>query len=316
MNIRPIVILILLMANMKAYAQIPSFDFNANMDVVQTVNGTFPIVDFGSGPAVLLLHGFPDSKELWSYQIRALADAGYRVLAPDLRGYGNAPSPLEKEQYAIPILMADVIGILDALSLDKVHLVGHDWGAALSWQLARYYAQRFYSMTVLSVGTPGSTAWDSWEQREKSWYFYLFLQEGLAEKTIADNDWELCNAMLSSHKRHEEVLKNLQKPNALTTALNWYRGNLQNIIAREGVEYVVSNTKESPSLDKIKIPVLGIWSDGDSFLLEQQMLFSANFTENFTYKKIKNAGHWMMLDKPNVLNAMILKFISDFSVKE
>ena len=264
------------------------------------------MVDYGSGIPVLLLHGFPDSKELWKYQIASFAKAGYRVIAPDLRGYGDAPSPLEKENYAIPILMNDVIKILDALKLERVHLIGHDWGAALSWQLAKYYEHRFITMTVLSVGYPGNPEWLSMEQREKSWYFYLFLQEGLAEKTIADYDWELGKKVLKSHKDSHGVLERLQKTNALTTALNWYRGNLQDRLAQPGTSYEVANEKPKLSEDKIEIPVLGIWSDRDRFLLEPQMQRSSEYVNNFKYNKIKGAGHWMMLEKPMKLNKLIL----------
>ena len=130
---------------------------------VSTPNGEFALIDEGAGTPVLLLHGFPDSKRLWQHQIPALVDAGYRVIAPDLRGYGDSPRPLEKEQYAMPLLMGDVIGILDALELEQVHLVGHDWGAALSWTLARYFGHRFLSLTALSVGSLGNSGWDSLE---------------------------------------------------------------------------------------------------------------------------------------------------------
>lgn len=292
-------------------AQDVNFDFKSNSRIVQTDNGSFPLVDYGSGLPVLLLHGFPDSKELWKNQIVSFAKAGYRVIAPDLRGYGDAPSPLEKEKYAIPILMDDVIKILDALKLDKVHLVGHDWGAALSWQLAKYYEHRFTTMTVLSVGSLGNPGKTTIEQRQKSWYFYLFLQEGLAEKTFADYDWEFGKKFLKSHNDIDYVLERLQQPNALTTALNWYRGNLQNRLAQPGVKYRIKNEKPQLSTDKIEIPVLGIWSDQDQFLLEPQMQLSSLHANNFTYHKFEGAGHWMMLEKPKELNKMILGYLDN-----
>ncbi len=303
-------ILITILFSIMMNAQESNYDLKSTTKLVKTVNGTFPLIDTGSGIPILLLHGFPDSKELWKNQIPALVKAGFRIIAPDLRGYGDAPSPLEKEKYSIPILMNDVIGIVDALGLDKVHLVGHDWGAALSWQLANYYEHRFNSLTVLSVGFPGNSAWSSIEQREKSWYFYLFLQEGLAEKTLADNDWEFTKELLAGHKQRNDVLKSFQKPNALTTALNWYRGNMQNMLAQSNVDYQPTNEKPEIPQKKIKIPVLGIWSDMDFALTEAQMKQSADFAANFTYKKIEGAGHWMMLDKPDEVNSMLLIFLS------
>jgi pimeloyl-ACP methyl ester carboxylesterase len=278
--------------------------------MIKTNSGNFSIIDKGSGTPVLLLHGFPDSKELWKNQIPTLVNSGFRVIAPDLRGYGNSPSPLEKEEYTIPILMSDVIGVLDELGLDKVHLIGHDWGASLSWQLAYYYENRFNSLTVLSVGFPGNSAWSSMEQRQKSWYFYLFLQEGLAEKTFADNDWKFTKEAFAGHKQLENVLQRFQKPNALTTALNWYRGNLQNMLSQPNVDYKPTNEKPLIPEKKIKLPVLGIWSNMDFALTEAQMKQSTDFATNFTYKKIEEAGHWMMLDKPAEVNSLILNFLS------
>lgn len=278
--------------------------------ILKTKNGDFSIIDKGVGTPVLLLHGFPDSKELWKNQISALVNAGFRVIAPDLRGYGNSPSPLDKEKYTMPILMSDVIGILDTLGLDKVHLVGHDWGAGLSWYLVTYYEQRFNSLTVLSVGFPGNSEWSSMEQRQKSWYFYLFLQEGLAEKTFADSDWKFTKEFMAGHKQLEDVLQRFQQPNALTTALNWYRGNMQNKITQPNVDYIPSNEEPVIPQKKIQLPVLGIWSNKDIALTEAQMKKSADFVTNFTYKKIEGAGHWMMLDKPVELNSLILNFLS------
>ena len=286
------------------------FNLKSAIKVVETPNGKFPIIDAGSGIPIVLLHGFPDSKELWENQIPVMIQAGYRVIAPDLRGYSDAPSPLEKEKYTIPILMIDVIGILDELSLDKVHLVGHDWGAFLSWQLANYYEHRFISLTALSVGFPGNSGWNSMEQRQKSWYFYLFLQEGLAEKTFSDYDWQFTKDFFASHKKKESVMENILKPNALTTALNWYRGNMQYLLAQPNVDYTPTNEKPEISEKKIEIPVLGIWGTKDIALTEDQMKLSKDYVTHFTYKTIEGAGHWLMLDKPKEVNLLILNFLS------
>lgn len=281
--------------------------------LVQTASGAFPVIDQGKGIPILLLHGFPDSKELWKYQIPALVKAGFRVIAPDLRGYGNAPGPLEKEEYALPNLMTDVIGILDALELEKVNLVGHDWGAALSWNLIRYYKERFSTLIALSVGIPGNSGWSSIDQRQKSWYFYLFLQEGLAEKSLADYDWKLAKEILESHPERNLVLERFKEGNNLTKALNWYRGNLQDRLTQPNVDYSPAIEKTPTTIEKIGIPILGIWSDSDIFLTEAQMKHSSELATNFTYNKIKGAGHWMMLDKPDKLNTLMLNFLTRYN---
>ena len=107
-----------------AAAQPPRMvDLAAATRTVRSNGLSFPVVDVGSGPAVLLLHGFPDDRHLWRYQIPALADAGFRVLAPDLRGFGDAPRPTDPAKYGIPIVIRDVLGILDALGVARVQLV-------------------------------------------------------------------------------------------------------------------------------------------------------------------------------------------------
>ena len=115
-----------------------------------TVGGlSFPVADYGSGPPVVLLHGFPDDRHLWRYQVPALAAAGFRVIAPDLRGFGDAPQPQDPKDYGSPLVVADVIGILDALGVKQVQLVAHDWGAAVGWALARQYPDRITRYVAL-----------------------------------------------------------------------------------------------------------------------------------------------------------------------
>ena len=280
--------------------------------MISTQNGQFPIVDQGEGIPVLFLHGFPDSKELWVDQIEAVVSAGYRALAPDLRGYGKAPSPLDKDQYSMPVLISDVIGLLDALRIDQVHLVGHDWGAVLSWYIAQYYPDRVLSLTALSVGCPGNSGWNTMEQNQKSWYFYLFLQEGLAEKTWADQNWKFGKEFLARHKHAEQILEQFADSNSLTTALNWYRGNLQGLLANPNVDYIPSNEPAPPRTKIYKMPVLGVWSDMDFALTEAQMKKSEELIHDFTYRRLHDAGHWMMLEKPEEVNEMLLTFLQRF----
>jgi pimeloyl-ACP methyl ester carboxylesterase len=122
-----------------------------------TVNGlSFHVVDEGAGPPVLLLHGFPDSSALWRHQIPALVDAGHRVIAPDLRGFGESDRPEGVAEYAMPTLVGDVVGILDALGVERADVVGHDWGAGVGWALATMVPQRVQRYVALSVGHPAT----------------------------------------------------------------------------------------------------------------------------------------------------------------
>ena len=135
----------------------------------------------GAGTPIVLLHGFPDSKRLWAKQVPALVDAGFQVIMPDQRGFGASDKPAEVDAYAIPFLAIDVTAILDALSIERAHVVGHDWGAAVAWATASFAPERVDHLVALSVGHPSSFGTAGMTQREKSWYMLLFQFAGVAD---------------------------------------------------------------------------------------------------------------------------------------
>src|SRR5690349_19270673 len=110
---------------------------------------TLHVRDSGSGTPVVLLHGWPDDGDLWRHQVPALTAAGYRVIAPDLRGFGASSKPTDLAAYTGPALVADVVHLLDALDIRRAHLVGHDWGAAITWWTAALVPNRVASMTAM-----------------------------------------------------------------------------------------------------------------------------------------------------------------------
>src|SRR6185436_6933086 len=134
---------------------------------------TISFDDTGDGTPVVLLHGWPDERGLWRHQVPALAAAGYRVIAPDLRGFGASSKPTDVAAYAMDRIIGDVVGVLDALGIDSAHLVGHDWGAAIAWYTATFAPDRVRSLTAISVGHPASFRAVGLPQREKSWYMLL-----------------------------------------------------------------------------------------------------------------------------------------------
>ena len=263
-----------------------------------SANGAvFPVAVTGEGPAVLLLHGFPDDRFMWRYQVAALADAGYRVIAPDLRGYGDAPRPQDPKEYGIGIAEKDVIGILDALGVQQAQLVAHDWGAAVGWRLAADYPTRITRYVAMSVGAPGART--TIEQREKSWYMLFFRQTGTAEQQLMANNWELFREWARNPVDIDRWLSNLSRPGALTAALNWYRAT--------GGAPAVPASGPPP---QVQCPVLGLWSDGDRYLTEYPMRSSGERIKGpFEYARIAGASHWMMVDKPAEINAKLLGFL-------
>jgi pimeloyl-ACP methyl ester carboxylesterase len=256
--------------------------------------------DEGDGPAVLLLHGFPDSSHVWRHQIPALVAGGFRVVAPDLRGFGDSDKPADVEAYAVPHLVADILAILDALALDRVRVVGHDWGAGLAWGMTAFAPQRVEKLVAMSVGHPGTRREIAIEQREKSWYMLLFQFEGIAEELLMRDDWKLARDWLRGNGDVDRYVTELEKPGALTAGLNWYRANLH---PRRELE-------PSRELPPISVPTLGLWSDGDDYLTEEQMLRSGEWVSSeWRYERVDGASHWLQLDAPDRVNELLLEFL-------
>lgn len=276
-------------------------DIDAFTKAVMVKDLSFPVVDYGDGPAVLLLHGFPDSRWLWRYQIPALAEAGFRVIAPDLRGFGEAPKPAAVEAYKLAVIMADLLGILNALKINQTSVAGHDWGAAVAWGLTAYFPDRVTRLAAMSVGCPGTSGLWTIQQRERSWYYCFFQFEGVAEEWLRFNDWQLFREWTRGDGDMARYLSDLSRPGALTAALNWYRANLKPKPPAE------SGSAHFPVIQR---PVLGVWSDGDHYLNEVNLLNSQEkISGSWRYEKITGASHWMMLDKPQEINRLLVDFL-------
>lgn len=253
----------------------------------------------GEGRPVVLLHGFPDSGRLWRNQVPALVRAGFRVIVPDLRGYGGSDKPAAVAGYAMSALVGDVSGLLDHLGIGRAHVVGHDWGAALGWALALLRPDRVDHLAVLSAGHPSAFAGAGLAQREKSWYMLLFQFEGIAEEWLSGGDWANFRAW-AGHPDADAVVAELEANGSLTPGLNWYRAN------------VPPRSLISPpsSLPAARGPVLGIWSDGDLFLTEAQMTGSREHVAGpWRYERLSGPGHWMQLEAPGAVNDLLTGFL-------
>ncbi len=267
--------------------------------MVQANGLRFHVVDEGKGTPVVLLHGFPDTARLWRSQIAALTAAGYRAVAPDLRGRGRSERPARVSDYARPALVSDVTGIMDALGIARAHVVGHDWGAGIAWLLASLAPQRVDHLVTISVGFPGATRPDL-EALQKAWYRLLFLFEGTAEELLQKDDWYLFRELLQGRGDLEQYIADLSEPGALTAGLNWYRANLP-------VEQLLGPALELPM---VQAPTLGIFGTGDPYLTETAMVRSkARMQGPWRYERLDGVGHWVPLEAPERLNALLLEFL-------
>lgn len=249
------------------------------------------------GTPVLLVHGWPDSHRLWRHQIPALASAGYRVLAHDQRGFGRSGRPDDVAGYHAFNAMADLSNLLDAFDLPSAHLVGHDWGAPPCWLLATFAPERVRSLTAISVGHPAAFRNAGIEQRRRSFYMLLFQFEDIAERWLSDNDWANLRQLVGPTHEWDNWMADLAEPGALTSSLNWYRGNLR-------PETLVEDPMDLPPVTR---PVMGVMGVDDWALTMAQMEGSVDHVESeFRLEVVESARHWVPSDAPDELNALLL----------
>ena len=262
----------------------------------------FYVRDEGSGTPVILLHGFPDTGDVWPKQVPALVQHGFRAIVPDMRGRGRSGKPEAVSDYRLWSIVRDVTGILDALRIERAHVVGHDWGAGVAWLVAALAPERVDRLVAISVGAPGAAARPTLEAFQKGWYRLLFLFEGVAEEVIQRDDWYLFRMFLGGAQDTDAYVKTLSEPGALTPALNWYRANLpvQALFGRSG----------GPQLPMVKADTLGIWSTGDLYLTEDAMTRSEQRVQGrWRYERFEGS-HWVPLDEPDRLNRLLLEFLA------
>ncbi|MFB8282785.1 alpha/beta fold hydrolase [Nocardia colli] len=254
----------------------------------------------GSGPNVLLVHGYPDTHGVWRHQVAALNAAGYRTIAPDLRGFGASEKPVELADYELDHYLADLVGLLDELGVQRAHVVGHDWGASLAQLLAGAYPDRVTSLTLLSVGHPASMVDAGLRQREMSWYFLLLQFQGIAERWLAQDDFANARQWLATHPDLDEVIERMRDPQALSAGLGLYRTGA-------GPQLLV----EPPALPPIHAPVLGVWSSEDRYLTEESMTGTEkHLSGSWRYERLDGVGHWLQLEAPDKVNELLLGFLS------
>ena len=252
----------------------------------------------GEGPAVLLVHGFPDSHRVWREQVGPLAEAGFRVFAPDLRGFGGSERPEGVEAYRATTVVDDLIELLDEHGVERAHVIGHDWGSGLSWVLAALHPDRVRSLAALSVGHPNASRPRSLESREKGWYQLLFQFEE-AEALFLRDDARLLREWLAGAPDTERYVAELREPGVLTARLGLYRANLH-----------PRNELDPRPLPPVTAPTLGLWSTGERYLTEGAMVRSGeHVTGRWRYERIGGASHWLQLDAPDRVNQLLLEHL-------
>jgi pimeloyl-ACP methyl ester carboxylesterase len=255
--------------------------------------------DVGEGPVVVLLHGWPDTAVLWDEVVAELVSAGWRCVTVDLRGCGRSTKPAEVERYVMRELVDDVAALIESLDVGPVALVGHDWGANLTWATAIFRPDLVSAMVALSVGHPTAFRSAGLEQQLKSWYTLLFAHEGLGEAFLRKNDYEAMRTWLG-HPRVEAIIEELERDGQMRTHLLWYRANIP----------PSAFVDDPPQLAPVRVPALGIWSSDDRALSERQMRDSAHYcAAGFDFVRLEGFGHWLPIEAPCEVAHEVTKFL-------
>jgi pimeloyl-ACP methyl ester carboxylesterase len=267
---------------------------------------TLNVVEAGEGPALLLLHGFPDRATLWAHQIEVLAAQGFRVIAPDLRGFGDSDRPAEVEAYGLRTVIGDLVGLLDHLGVGEVRVAGHDWGALVAWALTASAPERITRLAAFSVGHPHAFAGAGHGQKQLSWYMLWFQFPGVAEAQMPADDWRWFRDWAHEGTARgadpllDQQLTDLERPGALTAGLNWYRANMP--------PEIFAATTGALQMPAIRCPVLGVWSEGDIALTERQMTDSQRYVSGpWRYERIPRVGHWIPAHAPDRTSQLLLE---------
>ena len=260
---------------------------------------TFDVLISGpdDGIPLVALHGFPESAASWGKVTPLLTAAGYRVIAPNQRGYSAGARPEGVDAYKIEHLVADVVGLLDALGLSDAHLVGHDWGSAVAWQVAGRHPNRIRSLTAISVPHPTAFGWalrEDEDQKQRSSYIGLLRQEGKAEEVLSEDNFRRLRAMFDGQIDPEfadEHIRVLSGAGALTGALNWYR----------------AMTRDFGDIDRTTVPTTYVWSTGDSALGRAGAERCGEFVDGpYEFVVLEGGSHWVPEERAEELAEAIL----------
>jgi pimeloyl-ACP methyl ester carboxylesterase len=253
---------------------------------------------------VILLHGFPESSVMWNRLMSDLNKIGYYTVAPDQRGYSFKARPEEIAQYQIPHLASDVIAIADSLGIKKFHLIGHDWGSGVGWQIASDYPGRLLSFTSLSV--PHLEAFsraylEDSLQYTASDYMRNFQTKKIPEYMLAKDNYEVLKSIWNKHQDEEiaSYVNLFSQQNALISAINWYRANFE--LFNQGFD-----------IGMINVPVLFVWGKNDTALKRSGVEWTEDYVSGY-YRFVElNASHWLIQESYDKVQEEIVSHLQKF----
>jgi pimeloyl-ACP methyl ester carboxylesterase len=273
---------------------------------------SFAVDEAGEGDHLALcLHGFPESRFSWRYQLPLLAELGYRAWAPDLRGYGETePKPRQVSAYLIDRLMEDVAALIDASGARTVTLIGHDWGAALAWTFAANRVRPLERLAIMNVPHPAVMSAHlrkSWAQLKKSWYMFFFQLPAIPERIMTRNGAAAIRQAfhgMAIDKSHftpdvlDRYAADAQRPGAMTGMVNWYRAAFR------------LQGKLAGPWPVIETPTLIVWGEEDAALGVELLDGTDAYVRDLTVKRLPGVSHWVQQEAPEAVNVILRDWLT------
>jgi len=265
-------------------------------------------VEVGEGPLVVLLHGFPEFWYGWRRQIEPLAAAGFRVVAPDLRGYNLSSRPQDVAAYKTGPLVDDMQGLIHHLGAESAHLVGHDWGGTVAWDTAMFHPEVVDRLAILNAAHPRklSQGLHHPDQLRKSWYFFFFATPDLPESVVHANHWHFFRHFLrDAHpaftpEETDRYVEAWSQPGAATGMINYYRSSVRQ-----------SQKKAEAALRPISAPTLVIWGQRDRYLGQELAEPEHDDVPNLArVERLPDASHWVHHDEAERVTQVLIDFFT------
>ncbi|MEM8976964.1 MAG: alpha/beta hydrolase [Pseudomonadota bacterium] len=289
----------------------PGRDSGITIKWVEANGLTFEVAQAGQGEHLALcLHGFPELHYSWRHQMPVLAELGYKVWAPNLRGYGGTDRPTGTDAYRLRTLAQDVAALIDASGAKKVTLIAHDWGAIIAWYFAILKIRPLEQLVILNVPHPRCARRElrKWRQLRKSWYIFFFQLPWLPERILGRSNAapigrifrdSAVNKDLFDTEEIEPYRQAAAQPGALTAMFNYYRALLQKPDAGDVGKGIVD------------VPTLVLWGEQDIAIDIHVLDGMDAYISDLTLQRFPHASHWVQQDIPAEINTALTRWLSE-----
>ena len=273
----------------------------------------FSALAMGDGPVVLCLHGFPDNVGSFRHQLPALAEAGYRAISLTLRGYEPGAIPADGD-YTMETIATDILAVIESLDTGPVHLIGHDWGAAVAYVATSAAPERFKSLTVMAVPHAGRFAREGLripKQLRLSWYMGFFNIPWLSDWVVQRQDYAFIRKLWRDWSPGwqpepgvlDSVIQTLSQPGVRSAALGYYRAALS-------IKALLVSAEEAHY--PVPVPTLALSGERDGCIASEvfeQLMVAQDFPKGLTFSRIAEAGHFLHQEQPEQVNREILDWL-------